>query len=268
MKDEWSDLVKRPGEAFVQPRDLFDQTPRFYSADMRRAERELTFRLDTTDYIIAASLGIDASLVRMRRYIPVRIYLASPGLSGLTAANRFLLEDTGTAFANFLQYAGFEPADDSQPQISSLYWHTVRRTRFRKSSSELARRLTLIEATLGEAFTAVGAQTSFSDRDRQEMEQLRAETRKANADALKALSEAALNFAKLIVKVAASFAIIVGTIHVVGHPVEQNKSNAIQITIQKLSPEKAIELWQSDQFGGTAAQAVDQNPKSENDPLP
>src|SRR5580704_5914823 len=171
----------------------------FKSEELERqkkaAHREMVFRRDTTEWLIAISLGIDLSQAVLHRYIATEIYVETTGKQGEENYK------TAKAFSDLLEAAGFESLDESSPEWGSLRWRRAHRTKSRKSARQLDDRLTLVQLALTQAFKKVGAQVEDQTEDRAAMERVEAthyaelkkteaETRKADAEAMKAKAEA------------------------------------------------------------------------------
>lgn len=227
-------------------RELLKAEEKAEELERRKAaiRREMVFRRDTVEWLVANSLGVDLSQAALHRYIPTEIYVAT------TAKQSKENYEIAKAFSKLLEAAGFESVDDSIPTFGSMHWRRVHRTKSRKSAGQLDDRLSLVQLALTNAFRELGANVDVQPEDRAAMErveaehkadlkkiaaetdlakaetekakaeteQARAETKKVKLEAIKTLSELAHTFAKVIVKASAGFAIVIGTLHMSATP--------------------------------------------------
>lgn len=243
----------------------------------KRDRREMVFRRDTTEWLVANSLGVDLSQAALHRYIPTEIYVATTAKQ--TKENYEIIK----AFRKLLEAAGFESADDSIPTFGSMRWRHVVRTKSRKSARQLDDRLSLVQFALTNAFREVGANVDERPEDRAamerveaqhkaelkkieaEIEQAKAETEKAKAEtelakaetkktkieAMKVLSELAHTLVKWIVGAAAASFIAIGTVYFSAlavplppnpHANDPRPAIMLKVESQKISPNATTEI--------------------------
>jgi hypothetical protein len=236
--------------------------------------REMAFRRDTTEWLIANSLGVDLSQAALHRYIPTEIFVAT------TAKQIKENQAIAKAFSKLLEAAGFESVDDSIPTFGSMRWRRVHRTKSRKSARQLGDRLSLVQFALTNAFRELGAKVDAPLDDRAAMaeaqhkaemtkiaaeidlakaetqkanaetELARAETKKTKIEAMKGLTELARTLGKVIAAAAASSIIVIGTVHIsaLTVPLPNTRLNdprpAIMFRVEshKISPNDAKEI--------------------------
>ncbi|PYX01805.1 MAG: hypothetical protein DMG89_00300 [Acidobacteria bacterium] len=211
---------------------------------------ERRMREDATDYLLASSLGVNPDLVRLRRYIPIDIYVGGKGLP------YSIYIELAEALKALLSAAGFRQSDDSDVEIGSLCWRPIYASRSKINLKELEERLTLLEAVMLEASTRAEAEVFQFERDKAELEKVMAETRKLNAETLNLQMDAADKFVKLILKVAAPIAMLLGTIHV-ARPIQNVLASVaagapVQVIIRRLPAAEAHEMWTA----GTSRKAI------------
>ncbi len=219
----------------------------------RAARRARIFKQDVSEWLVANSLGMDLSQAALHRYIPTEIYVATTSkqhnanyeiasaFSNLLAAAGFEpLDDSIPKFGSmhwrrvhrtksrksarqlddrlaFLQlvltnaFIGQGAQVNGQPEDRAEMERveTERKAELKKIETEIEQAKAEIEKAKAETEQA----KSDTEKAKAETELAKAETTKAKIEAVKAVSELARTFAKAIVKAAAGFAIVIGTLH-------------------------------------------------------
>ena len=247
------------------------------------ARRARIFKQDVTEWLVAQSLGADISHVALHRYVRTEIYVATTRQSKLnyeiaTAFDYLLkaagfepLDDSAPKFGSIywervhrtksrksaqqlderlalIEVALTNAFIGQGAQINGLpaerdemeKTETERKAELEKISKEIEQ----AEAEIQKAKAETEKAKAEADKIKAETEKVKAETAKVKLESKKTLLELAHTLAKVLVKAAAGFAIIIGTLHISAPPTAHAAKPAIVFKIEshRIGPDQAKEV--------------------------